>query len=93
MPGNRPGDVAYFAQKRDEIRRALADAGRDPDDFTFAAQLTCGTTTGERAAALDTARRFRRAGASHVILGVPASIAPAGVASVVEEVAGPLLAG
>jgi alkanesulfonate monooxygenase SsuD/methylene tetrahydromethanopterin reductase-like flavin-dependent oxidoreductase (luciferase family) len=93
MPGNRPGDVTYFAQKRDEIRRALADAGRDPDDFTFAAQLTCGTTTAERAAALDTARRFRRAGANHVILGVPASIAPAGVALVIEEIAGPLLAG
>ncbi len=28
MPGNRPGDVAYFSQKRDEIRRALEAAGR-----------------------------------------------------------------
>jgi len=27
MPGNRPGDVAYFSQKRDEIRRALEAAG------------------------------------------------------------------
>ena len=40
MPGNRPGDVAYFAEQRDRIRRALDAIGRDPDDFTFAAQLT-----------------------------------------------------
>ena len=39
MPGNRPGDVDYFAPKRDEIARALEAAGRDPADFTFAAQL------------------------------------------------------
>ena len=42
MPGNRPGDVAYFAEKRDEIRRAIEAAGRDPDAFTFAAQMTPG---------------------------------------------------
>jgi alkanesulfonate monooxygenase SsuD/methylene tetrahydromethanopterin reductase-like flavin-dependent oxidoreductase (luciferase family) len=90
MPGNRPGDVAYFAEKRDEIRRALASAGRDPDDFAFAAQLSCGTTPADRAEAFAVARRFVRAGANHVILGVPASVAPAGLADVADEVAGPL---
>ena len=58
MPGNRPGDVAYFAEKRDEIRRALEAAGRDPDDFTFAAQLDAGTTADTRR------RRSRSPGAS-----------------------------
>ena len=90
MPGNRPGDVAYFVEKRDEIRRALAAAGRDPDDFAFAAQLSCGTTPADRAEALAVARRFVRAGANHVILGVPARVAPDGLADVADEIAEPL---
>lgn len=90
MPGNRPGDVAYFAQKRDEIRRALEAAGRDPDDFTFAAQLDCGTTAEARRTALTTSRRFVDAGASHLILGVPAVAGPDGLAAMAREVAGPL---
>ena len=93
MPGNRPGDVPYFSAKRDEIRRALAEAGRDPDDFAFAAQLSCGSSPAERATALATARDFIRAGANHVILGLPASAAPDGLAAVAHEVAEPLLAG
>jgi alkanesulfonate monooxygenase SsuD/methylene tetrahydromethanopterin reductase-like flavin-dependent oxidoreductase (luciferase family) len=91
MPGNRPGDVPYFTAKRDEIRRALEAAGRDPSAFTFAAQLSCGTTPRDRHAALLTARAFVEAGANHVILGLPASIAPDGLHALVDEVAEPLL--
>ncbi len=90
MPGNRPGDVVYFAEKRDEIRRALEAAGRDPNDFTFAAQLDCGTSAETRRAALDTARRFVAVGANHVILGVPAAAGPGGLAAMAREVAEPL---
>jgi alkanesulfonate monooxygenase SsuD/methylene tetrahydromethanopterin reductase-like flavin-dependent oxidoreductase (luciferase family) len=90
MPGNRPGDVAYFAEKRDEIRRALEAAGRDPDAFTFAAQLSCGTTAVERRDALAVATSFVRAGAGHVILGLPATAAPDGLVAVAREVAEPL---
>ncbi len=92
MPGNRPGDVAYFAAKRDEISRALAVAGRDPGEFTFAAQLSCGSTPASRRTALETSRAFVRAGATHVILGLPASAAPGGLRAVAEEVAEPLMA-
>ncbi len=92
MPGNRPGDVAYFAAKRDQISRALEAAGRDPADFTFAAQLSCGATATSRREALETARAFVRAGANHVILGVPASVAPGGLADVAGEIAEPLAA-
>lgn len=93
MPGNRPGDVAYFAAKRDEISRALEAAGRDPALFTFAAQLSCGATRETRRAALATSRAFVRAGATHVILGLPADAAPGGLRAVAAEVAEPLLAG
>ena len=93
MPGNRPGDIGYFAARRDEISRALEAAGRDPGEFTFAAQLSCGSTRETRRAALETSRAFVRAGANHVILGLPASAAPGGLVAVADEVAGPLAAG
>ena len=76
--------------KRDEIARALEAAGRDPRTFTFAAQLSCGATADSRHEALETARAFLAAGANHVILGVPAAMAPDGLAVVADEVAEPL---
>jgi alkanesulfonate monooxygenase SsuD/methylene tetrahydromethanopterin reductase-like flavin-dependent oxidoreductase (luciferase family) len=91
MPGNRPGDVAYFADRRDAIRRALEAAGRDPGDFSFGGQLTAGATTESRREALDTARRFVAAGANHLLIGVPASAAPEGLRDMAHEVAEPLL--
>ena len=91
MPGNRSGDVAYFADRRDAIRRALEAAGRDPDDFTFGGQMTAGSTTESRREALDTARRFVAAGANHLLIGVPASAAPEALQSMAREVAEPLL--
>lgn len=91
MPGNRPGDVPYFAEKREEIRRALEVAGRDPNAFTFAAQLSCGTTPADRRDALAVGSAFVRAGADHVILGLPASAAPNGLAAIAREVAEPLV--
>jgi alkanesulfonate monooxygenase SsuD/methylene tetrahydromethanopterin reductase-like flavin-dependent oxidoreductase (luciferase family) len=91
MPGNRPGDVAYFAEGRDRIRRALEVVGRDPDGFTYAAQLSCGSTPAERGDALRTARAFVAAGANHVILGLPARAAPDGIDDVAHEVAEPLV--
>jgi alkanesulfonate monooxygenase SsuD/methylene tetrahydromethanopterin reductase-like flavin-dependent oxidoreductase (luciferase family) len=48
QPGNRAGDVSHFSEKRDEIRGALETAGRDPDDFTFAAQVDCGADAASR---------------------------------------------
>jgi alkanesulfonate monooxygenase SsuD/methylene tetrahydromethanopterin reductase-like flavin-dependent oxidoreductase (luciferase family) len=92
MPGNRPGDVAYFSQKRDEISHALESVGRDPAAFTFAAQVACGSTRESRRTALETCWAFIRAGANHVILGVPATDAPEGLTAVAHEVAEPLAA-
>ena len=91
MPGNRPGDVALFAEGREKIVRALVGVGRDPEDFSFAAQLSVGSTAMERRAALWTARKMRAAGATHLILGLPASLAPEGLDDLVHEVAEPLL--
>ncbi len=90
MPGNRLGDVALFTETRSAILRALEAAGRDPSGFSFAAQLSCGATPAQRKAALATARRFVAAGATHVILGLPAGIAPDGMSALADEVAEPL---
>jgi alkanesulfonate monooxygenase SsuD/methylene tetrahydromethanopterin reductase-like flavin-dependent oxidoreductase (luciferase family) len=90
MPGNRPGDVAYFALKRAEIRRALETAGRDPDDFTFAGQLNAGGSTRERREARETALQFLRAGANHLIIGVPGRLGTDGLRRMAAEVALPV---
>lgn len=90
LPGNRAGDVAYFIEKRDQITRALEAAGRDPRDFTFAAQVDCGADVSTRRAALDVAREMQRAGADHVILGIPGAVAPEGLVAMAREVAQPL---
>lgn len=90
MPGNRPGDLAFFAEKRDELRHAIEAAGRDPDDFTFAAQLTCGGTDGELRESRRLAQSFLRSGANHLILSVPAPMGPNGLARMAAEVAAPL---
>ncbi len=90
MPGNRPGDVAYFSEKRDEIRRAVEAAGRDPDAFTFAAQMTAGASDGELREARETAEALLRAGANHLSIGVPAPRGPNGGARMATEVAAPI---
>ncbi len=90
MPGNRAGDVAYFTTKRDEIRRALEAADRDPDDFTFAAQLNAGADAASRREALDVSLAFLRAGANHLIIGVPGRLGPGGLGAMAREVAAPV---
>jgi alkanesulfonate monooxygenase SsuD/methylene tetrahydromethanopterin reductase-like flavin-dependent oxidoreductase (luciferase family) len=91
MPGNRPGDVAYFSQKRDEIRQALERADRDPHDFTFAAQVHCAAgSVAETRQALDLARSFVRAGATHLILATPGIAGRQGVHLLADELARPL---
>ncbi len=93
LPGNRAGDVDYFVQMRDRIRKELESAGRDPDAFTFAAQVDCGSSASDRKAALKAARRFQKQGADHVILGIPGSAAPNAALPMAHEVAEPIREG
>ncbi len=92
MPGDRAGDVAYFADRRDEIRRALEAAGRDPDDFSFAGQVVADGGAAVRKEALETAGAFVRAGADHVIVAIHAASGPAALRAAAVEVAEPLRA-
>ena len=63
LPGNRAGDVVYFAAQRDKIRRALEACGRDPDDLHIRGpgRLRSGRGLAPRRAG--SAREFGRAGA------------------------------
>jgi len=91
MYGNRAGDVAFFVEKRDQILRSLEAAGRDGTQFTFAGQVDCGADAGARRAALDAASEMMRAGAQHMILGIPGHAAPDLVPEMVRELTQPLL--
>ena len=92
MPGNRPGELGYFIALRDRLRSAISAEGRDPDAFCFAAQIVCGSSSEGLRAARESALAFRRAGATHIILGLPARDAPDGLNRLATEVAEPVLA-
>jgi alkanesulfonate monooxygenase SsuD/methylene tetrahydromethanopterin reductase-like flavin-dependent oxidoreductase (luciferase family) len=85
-----PTDLGYFGEKRDAILAALAAIGRDPAGFEFSAQVPTGTTSKDRLWALGQARDAAKRGATHIILGMPPTLGPAGVDAVAREVAAPL---
>jgi alkanesulfonate monooxygenase SsuD/methylene tetrahydromethanopterin reductase-like flavin-dependent oxidoreductase (luciferase family) len=90
LPGNRAGDRGYFLEKRDELVAAMEAIGRDPAGFDYVGQVTAGRTTESRAEALTAARGLIAAGATHIVLGVPSELGPAGLDEVVGEIARPL---
>ena len=64
--------------------------GRDPTGFTFATQVVTGADATSRAAARAAGLAYARAGANHVILGLPAQLGPDGLRTLAREVAEPL---
>jgi alkanesulfonate monooxygenase SsuD/methylene tetrahydromethanopterin reductase-like flavin-dependent oxidoreductase (luciferase family) len=90
LPALPEVDIDYFSDKRDRILAEMSAAGRDPARFAFAAQIATGTTPESRRAALDAGVLFARAGATHLILGLPARLGPDGLTAVAREVAEPL---
>ena len=93
LPGNRAGETAYLAEKRDALLRAAEAIGRDPSGITFAGQVSCGATAEDRAAALAAARELLGVGAQHLILGFAPSLGPETLRAIAREVAEPLLEG
>jgi alkanesulfonate monooxygenase SsuD/methylene tetrahydromethanopterin reductase-like flavin-dependent oxidoreductase (luciferase family) len=90
MPGNEAGNVPYFAAKREEIRRALDGAGRDPDDFIFGGQLTVANDPPALREGRKVALDFLRAGANHLMIGVPGAEGPDALRAMAREVARPV---
>jgi alkanesulfonate monooxygenase SsuD/methylene tetrahydromethanopterin reductase-like flavin-dependent oxidoreductase (luciferase family) len=90
MPGNRAGEVAYFIERRDTLRRALEAAGRDPAGFTFAGQVNVSAEPAALRQGREVALTFLEAGADHITIGVPGREGPAAVAAMAREVAEPV---
>jgi alkanesulfonate monooxygenase SsuD/methylene tetrahydromethanopterin reductase-like flavin-dependent oxidoreductase (luciferase family) len=90
QPGTHAGNVPYFTEKRTELVAALEAEGRDPDAFDVVAQVGTGTTAASRREAVEAARASVAAGATHVVLGMPAQLGPAGLDEVVADCLVPL---
>jgi alkanesulfonate monooxygenase SsuD/methylene tetrahydromethanopterin reductase-like flavin-dependent oxidoreductase (luciferase family) len=90
LPAIPDFDTGYFSEKRERILAAMAEIGRDPAGFAFAAQVPTGTADETRRASVERALAVARAGATHLILGMPARLGPDGLSRVAREVAIPL---
>lgn len=85
---NFSGDLAEFAEARDALLRHCEAVGRDPSTVEVSAQVQLRTRpTGE---VLEEALQYVRAGADHIVLGMPAQLGPAGLQRLAAEVAEPL---
>jgi alkanesulfonate monooxygenase SsuD/methylene tetrahydromethanopterin reductase-like flavin-dependent oxidoreductase (luciferase family) len=89
LPGGTE-DIHVFRERRGAILREMEAIARDPATFTFAGQLPSGTTAADRAAARAAGLEFAKAGAGHVIIGIPAHLGPEYLRTVAREVAEPL---
>jgi alkanesulfonate monooxygenase SsuD/methylene tetrahydromethanopterin reductase-like flavin-dependent oxidoreductase (luciferase family) len=90
LPGTEAGDVAYFADRRGAILRALEAEGRDPSTFEIVGQVHTGPEEADRTRALRQARALVAAGATELIIGVPAALGPAALEAAHRDVLGPL---
>ena len=90
MPGTDAGDAGYFRARRDEILRALEAIGRDPAGFELVAQVATGADAASRVTALEQARSLARAGATEIVLGMPAALGPRGLEDLHRELLLPL---
>lgn len=90
MPGNAPGNLEYFIDRREALLRALEAEGRDPAEFDFAGQIVVEGDAAGRREARELARRFVTAGATHLTLGVGIRDGVSGLVAIAREVAGPV---
>ncbi len=90
LPGTHAGNIEYFAGKRDELVAALEAEGRDPAAFDVVGQVSTGGTAATRREAVTAARGLIAAGATHIVLGMPAALGPDGLDVVIRDCLAPL---
>ena len=90
LPDGRTDRLAYFAEHRARLLDRMAEVGRDPRGFGFGMQVPTGATAAERATGLRLAVDSVDAGATHVILSMPARLGADGIDLVARELAVPL---
>jgi alkanesulfonate monooxygenase SsuD/methylene tetrahydromethanopterin reductase-like flavin-dependent oxidoreductase (luciferase family) len=84
---NHTGEPATFVEKRDALLRHCETVGRNPEEIEISAQAFLNEG---HARLLEVATQFAQDGAQHVILVMPASDGPDGLAKLAREVAEPL---
>ncbi len=84
------GNAADFGEKRDAILRALDEAGRDPTTFAIVGQVHTGPDAADRVRARRQAIALAAAGATEMIVGIPAGLGPQGLEDAHRDVFGPL---
>ena len=93
LPMGNSGDLAYWHERRDAIRRAMDEAGRDFDrEFVMTAQVQCGQRPTNADWRSSGPASLAAEGAGHLVLGVSAALGPDGIRAVTREVAEPLAA-
>ena len=92
LTGTEAGNVAYFSDRREAILRALDAEGRDPATFEIVGQVHTGPEAADRARALVEARSLVAAGATEMIIGVPAALGPRALEAAHGDVVLPLRA-
>ncbi len=92
QPGTDAGDAAYLAARRSDVLRAMEAIGRDPAGFAFVGQVHVGRSRADADVALEQARRMAGAGATEIILGIPAAGGPEALERLARDVAEPLRA-
>lgn len=90
LPGTNAGDTAFFAAQRERLLAELEAAGRDPAGFELVGQVATGTDAAARAAALEQAGAMTAAGATEIVLGMPAALGPEGLLAVHRDLLLPL---
>ena len=91
MPGNVPGNLEYFVDRRAALLAALEAEGRDPSTFGLAGQLVIAPDRRALVEARELALRFVDAGATHLTLGVMPAAGVEGLRDIAREVAEPVL--
>jgi len=84
---NHTGEPATFVEKRDALLRHCETVGRNSAEIEISAQAFLNEG---HARLLEVATQFAQDGAQHVILVMPASDGPYGLAKLAREVAEPL---
>ena len=90
LPGTHAGNIPYFAEKRDALVAALEAAGRDPAGFDVVGQVMTRGTADSWHEAVTLASGLVEAGATHVVLGLPAELGPAGLDDLARDCLAPL---
>lgn len=90
LPNGRTDRLPYFVEHRGRLLERMADIGRDPDGFRFGMQVPTGANEADRAEGLHLALDSVGAGATDIILSMPARLGADGIDAVAREMAEPL---